>query len=117
MKSSADLHAIHAVKLKSNFQIFLFFFFSQIAKFKNLATSKKCANLCVSSCSRYFLYTLLCAAFIHSVQYELVRVLNSVFFLVNSPLIYVQYRALILLLFHYLQLRVNQRDISFLIFG
>lgn len=59
MKSSAEKERYSFGCTRAEFLNSSIYLFSQIAKFKNLATSKKFPNLCVCKCSRYFLYTLL----------------------------------------------------------
>ena len=68
MKRSAENRQFRFGLAQAEFLNFSnYFFFSQLAKFKNLATSQKCANLRVSNDSHYVLYTLLCVVLIQPV--------------------------------------------------
>ncbi len=57
MKRSAENKQFRFGLTQAEFLNYLSFY--QLAKFKNLATSQKCPNLCVSNDLHYVLYTLL----------------------------------------------------------
>ena len=64
MKRSAENKQFRFGLAKAEFLNFSnYFFFSQLAKFKNLATLQKCPNLRFSNDSHYVLYTVLWCVF------------------------------------------------------